>query len=221
MGPLDRISELQTDRRASAACHLRRSGYHEARIYGVGTWSRRLWRVGSGSVRSRWRHGLFVRWRRGVNKRIDVGFDVVGDNQTDGSLGATAKVAMRYSVTPGFRLEGGLGAADEGDGPLLSALEIPTRLGITTLRYASRAPMAVSVCFAPGGYAAALRRHRERLFLWESSDRAREFPTTRASSRKPDSVESSRESIRPQVSIYTFRLEFNSTSASIMWDIPD
>jgi len=58
----------------------------------------------------------FARWRRGLSNRIDLGFDVVGDQQSDGSFGATAKVAVRYQVNPGFRLEGGLGAADEGDG---------------------------------------------------------------------------------------------------------
>lgn len=63
----------------------------------------------------------FVRWRRGVSNRIDLGFDVVADNQSDGSFGATAKVAMRYQVNPGFRLEGGVGAADEGDGRSVNA----------------------------------------------------------------------------------------------------
>ena len=57
-----------------------------------------------------------ARWRRGLSNRIDLGFDVVGDNQSDGSFGATAKVAARYQVTQGFRLEAGVGAADEGDG---------------------------------------------------------------------------------------------------------
>jgi hypothetical protein len=45
----------------------------------------------------------------------------VGDQQSDGSFGATAKVAARYQVTPGLRLEGGLGAADEGDGRSVNA----------------------------------------------------------------------------------------------------
>jgi len=63
----------------------------------------------------------FARWRRGVSSRIDLGFDVLADNQSDGSFGATAKVAMRYQVNPGFRLEGGLGAADEGDGRSVNA----------------------------------------------------------------------------------------------------
>ncbi len=63
----------------------------------------------------------FVRWRRGLSNRIDVGFDVLADNQTDGSFGATAKIAVRYQVNQGFRLEGGLGAADEGDGRSVNA----------------------------------------------------------------------------------------------------
>ncbi len=62
-----------------------------------------------------------ARWRRGLSDRIDLGFDVLGDNQSDGSFGATAKVAVRYQVNPGFRLEGGLGAADEGDGRSVNA----------------------------------------------------------------------------------------------------
>jgi len=63
----------------------------------------------------------FARWRRGLSNRIDLGFDVVGDQQSDGSFGATAKGAVRYQVNPGFRLEGGLGAADEGDGRSVNA----------------------------------------------------------------------------------------------------
>ena len=63
----------------------------------------------------------FVRWRRGLSDRIDLGFDVLANDQTDGSQGATAKVAMRYQVKEGFRLEGGLGAADEGDGRSVNA----------------------------------------------------------------------------------------------------
>ena len=63
----------------------------------------------------------FVRWRRGVSQHIDLGFDLVTDNQTDGSLGATVKVAIRYQVNKGFRLEAGLGAADQGDGQSANA----------------------------------------------------------------------------------------------------
>ncbi|HXW91916.1 MAG TPA: hypothetical protein VEK33_15320 [Terriglobales bacterium] len=63
----------------------------------------------------------FVRWRRGLSERIDLGFDVLADNQSDNSLGVTAKVAVRYQVNQGFRLEGGLGAADEGDGRSVNA----------------------------------------------------------------------------------------------------
>ncbi len=62
-----------------------------------------------------------VRWRRGVSNHIDLGFDSVVDDQTDGSLGITAKAAMRYQVTHGFRLEAGLGASDEGDGGAVNA----------------------------------------------------------------------------------------------------
>ncbi len=74
----------------------------------------------------------FARWRRGVSNRIDLGFDVVADNQSDGSFGATSKVAMRYQVNQGFRLEGGLGAADEGDGRSVSA-DLATVIGTNNL----------------------------------------------------------------------------------------
>jgi hypothetical protein len=73
-----------------------------------------------------------ARWRRGLSNRIDLGFDVVGDNQSDGSFGATAKVAARYLITSGFRLETGLGAADEGDGRSLNA-DVAATIGTTNL----------------------------------------------------------------------------------------
>ena len=57
-----------------------------------------------------------VRFRRGLSNRFDLGFDAVIDNQTDGSLGITAKAATRLQVTHGLRLEGGVGASDQGDG---------------------------------------------------------------------------------------------------------
>jgi hypothetical protein len=63
----------------------------------------------------------FARWRRGLSNRFDLGFDLLTDNQSDGSFGATAKIALRYQVNPGFRLEAGLGAADEGDGRSVNA----------------------------------------------------------------------------------------------------
>lgn len=62
-----------------------------------------------------------VRFRRGLSKGIDLGFDFQTNNQTDGSLGGTGKLAMRYQVTNGFRLEGGVGVADGGDASDLNA----------------------------------------------------------------------------------------------------
>jgi len=62
-----------------------------------------------------------VRFRRGVSSRFDLGFDTVVDNQTDGSVGITAKAATRYQVTRGFRLEAGVGASDQGDGKAVNA----------------------------------------------------------------------------------------------------
>jgi len=88
-----------------------------------------------------------ARWRRGLNNRIDLGFDVLADNQSDGSFGATAKVALRYEVTDGFRLEGGLGAADEGDGRSVNAdlaATIGTRNRERTWNYYTSLRLAVS-----------------------------------------------------------------------------
>lgn len=61
------------------------------------------------------------RWRRGFSGRFDFGFDFLINNQTDGSLGGTGKLAIRFRVTDGFRLEAGIGAADGGDGGNLNA----------------------------------------------------------------------------------------------------
>jgi len=58
----------------------------------------------------------FMRFRRGLSNRFDLGFDTVIDNQSDGSLGVTAKVATRLQVTPGLRLDAAVGASDQGDG---------------------------------------------------------------------------------------------------------
>lgn len=57
-----------------------------------------------------------VRFRRGLSKRVDLGFDFQTTNQTDGSLGGTWKLAMRYQVMNHIRLEAGVGVADGGDG---------------------------------------------------------------------------------------------------------
>ena len=57
-----------------------------------------------------------VHFRRGMGNDFDLGFDFLTINQTDGSLGGTGKLAIRYRVTDGFRLEGGVGFADGGDG---------------------------------------------------------------------------------------------------------
>lgn len=55
-----------------------------------------------------------VRWRRGMNSRMDLGFDFEVDNHSGGGVGGTAKGAIRYQVKKGFRLEGGFGASDTG-----------------------------------------------------------------------------------------------------------
>jgi hypothetical protein len=73
-----------------------------------------------------------ARWRRGLGDRIDLGFDVLADNRSDGTFGATAKVAVRYFIQPGLRLEAGLGAADEGDGRSVNA-DVAATIGTTSL----------------------------------------------------------------------------------------
>lgn len=62
-----------------------------------------------------------VRFRRGMRNRFDLGFDTELFDQTDGSLGITAKAAARFRVTHGFRLEAGIGASDQGDGGAVNA----------------------------------------------------------------------------------------------------
>ena len=57
-----------------------------------------------------------VRLRRGVSDRFDVGFDGEVVNGTSGTMDGTFKVAVRYRVNKGFRLEAGAGAADGGFG---------------------------------------------------------------------------------------------------------
>jgi hypothetical protein len=62
-----------------------------------------------------------MRFRRGMSDRLDFGFDVLLNIQADKTLGGTPKAAIRYLVTPGLRLEGGVGVADGGDGRNLNA----------------------------------------------------------------------------------------------------
>jgi hypothetical protein len=89
----------------------------------------------------------FVRWRRGVGSRIDLGFDALIDDRSDGTLAGTAKVAMRYKVKRGFRLEGGVGAADSGDGRSVNAdaaAEIGTEHEDRTWNYYASLRLAAS-----------------------------------------------------------------------------
>lgn len=62
-----------------------------------------------------------LRFRRATSDRLDLGFDFLTSYQADQTLGGTGKVAVRYLVTPGLRLEGGVGLADGGDGRDLNA----------------------------------------------------------------------------------------------------
>jgi hypothetical protein len=72
-----------------------------------------------------------VRLRRGMSDRIDLGFDAEVENDTSGSVGGTFKVAMRYRITKGLRLEGGAGAADGGFGGRSLNADVAATLGTT------------------------------------------------------------------------------------------
>jgi hypothetical protein len=61
-----------------------------------------------------------------VTDRLDVGVDVMGVQHSDDTA-FTGKVAGRYSLSQHFRLEGGIGAADDSFGKSLNA-----DLGLTT-----------------------------------------------------------------------------------------
>jgi hypothetical protein len=58
----------------------------------------------------------FTRWRRGVADNADLGFDAQISSEGNGTLTGTTKIAARLQATPGLRFEGGVGAADSGDG---------------------------------------------------------------------------------------------------------
>jgi hypothetical protein len=58
----------------------------------------------------------FTRWRRGMTRRTDLGFDFLIDVHPDGNQEGTFKGALRFQATQGLRLEGAIGAADGGDG---------------------------------------------------------------------------------------------------------
>lgn len=55
-----------------------------------------------------------VRLRHGLSDRVDLGFDAVVDNHSGGTVGGTIKLATRYQVAQGLRLEGGVGTSDTG-----------------------------------------------------------------------------------------------------------
>jgi hypothetical protein len=122
-----------------------------------------------------------VRFRRGVSDRIDLGLDFATTNQTDGSLGGTGKLAVRYRFTDGFRLEGGLGVADGGDsgdvnGDVAAVIGThnpnnPIRLGITIYRFVWEQHAVASIA------ARTSITHLARLFLWEQLERRRVFRT--------------------------------------------
>jgi hypothetical protein len=66
-----------------------------------------------------------------MSDRIDLGFDAEVENDTSGSVGGTFKVAVRYRIAKGLRLEGGAGAADGGFGGRSLNADAAATLGAT------------------------------------------------------------------------------------------
>jgi len=75
--------------------------------------------LGSGAALFQGAHavgqGWFGRYKFGLSDRWDIGIDVIGFSHSD-KYCTTAKAAARYRLNPHFRLEGGLGAADDSFG---------------------------------------------------------------------------------------------------------
>ena len=60
-------------------------------------------------------HGWFGRYRYGLSERFDLGIDLLGAQY--GAAGTlTGKLALRYRLRPHWRIEGGLGVADDSHG---------------------------------------------------------------------------------------------------------
>jgi hypothetical protein len=65
-------------------------------------------------------HGWFGRYRYGLGQRLDLGMDLVGAGYGDDRT-LTGKLALRYRVSPHWRIEAGLGAADDSNGKSANA----------------------------------------------------------------------------------------------------
>jgi hypothetical protein len=64
----------------------------------------------------------FVRWRRGVGGKTDIGFDwLIGNSNSNNGDEGTVKFAVRQRIAKGLRLEAGIGTADSGWGRSVNA----------------------------------------------------------------------------------------------------
>lgn len=63
----------------------------------------------------------FVRWRRGIGDKTDIGFDWVIRNAAVNGDAGTVKFAVRQRIAKGLRLEAGIGTADSGWGRSVNA----------------------------------------------------------------------------------------------------
>lgn len=63
--------------------------------------------------------GWFGRYKYGLSNKFDIGIDAIGFKYSDKST-LTAKIAARYQLQPHFRLEAGIGGADDTKGKSLN-----------------------------------------------------------------------------------------------------
>lgn len=79
--------------------------------------------IGSGAVLFEGAHsggiGYLLRYKYGLTEKYDLGVDAIGVARADKST-YTIKVANRYQLSPNWRLEGGIGVADDSDGKSLN-----------------------------------------------------------------------------------------------------
>ena len=80
--------------------------------------------LGTGVARFQGGHapgqGWFGRYKYGIGNKWDIGIDAIGFSHSE-SLAFTTKIAARYQVHPNFRLEGGLGVADDSNGKSINS----------------------------------------------------------------------------------------------------
>lgn len=63
--------------------------------------------------------GYLLRYKYGITGKYDLGVDAIGVTRSDKAT-YTIKFANRYQLAPNWRLEGGLGIADDSDGKSLN-----------------------------------------------------------------------------------------------------